>query len=474
MNMKVQTLAILLLATACGGAYATTGVTTSGTEITVCVEAGETLAMPPIDASITKVVKTGGGEAQFTPAGVTNTFTAALEIQAGTLSGHRASFGKSSLITVVPGARLKLTGWDASAQWTQDTTSTIGAGKARIGGSGVGGAGALVRTFRYYPEGTLCLFTDLTLTDDTLMDTGGGLLGFLRGGTFDMGTHALTLTGSGRFDMTKGQVKNLGDIRSLSTQIYLEKNAVAYDANPAGKQIVLDGGSARADNAHDNWSPIPYGFHVKSDAVLDLTNGDGSHVNYDSFTGPVDVDSGKCIQLKTARKWGVPKNVTFSGKICSAGTLSLTGPGTFWITGRANSALGNIEMVNDARRVVCANLGHASVSNISLCGTTKSGEELCVSRKSRRPVGDRQLFNALVHDPPRFLLLLTTILPCHMSFRNISILMFSQWSSSSLWTTFATRSFPASISRARTSLCFLGTHPMRSPAAVSTRIASSS
>ena len=72
MNMKVQTLAILLLATACGGAYATTGVTTSGTEITVCVEAGETLAMPPIGASITKVIKTGGGEAQFTPAGVTN------------------------------------------------------------------------------------------------------------------------------------------------------------------------------------------------------------------------------------------------------------------------------------------------------------------------------------------------------------------------------------------------------------------
>ena len=92
MNMKVQTLAILLLAAACGGAYATTGVTTSGAEITVCVEAGETLTMPPIDASITKVVKTGGGEAQFTPAGVTNTFTAALEIQAGTLSGHRASF----------------------------------------------------------------------------------------------------------------------------------------------------------------------------------------------------------------------------------------------------------------------------------------------------------------------------------------------------------------------------------------------
>ena len=142
MNMKVQTLAILLLAAACGGAYATTGVTTSGAEITVCVEAGETLTMPPIDASVTKVVKTGGGEAQFTPAGVTNMFTAALEIQAGTLSGHRASFGKSSLITVVPGATLKLTGWDASAQWTQDTTSTIGAGKARIGGSGVAGAGA--------------------------------------------------------------------------------------------------------------------------------------------------------------------------------------------------------------------------------------------------------------------------------------------------------------------------------------------
>ena len=204
MNMKVQTLAILLLAAACGGAYATTGVTTSGTEITVCVEAGETLAMPQIGASVTKVVKTGGGEAQFTPAGVTNTFTAALEIQAGMMSGYRASFGKSSLITVVPGATLKLTGWDASAQWTQDTTSTIGAGKARIGGSGVGGAGALVRTFRYYPEGTLCLFTDLTLTDDTLMDTGGGLVGFLRGGTFDMGAHVLTLTGSGRFDMTKG------------------------------------------------------------------------------------------------------------------------------------------------------------------------------------------------------------------------------------------------------------------------------
>ena len=198
MNMKVQALAIMLLATAHGGAYATTGVTTSGTEITVCVEAGETLAMPPIGASVTKVVKTGGGEAQFTPADVTNTFTAALEIQAGTLSGHRASFGKSSLITVVPGATLKLTGWDASAQWTQDTTSTIGAGKARIGGSGVGGAGALVRTFRYYPDGTLCLFTDLTLTDDTLMDTGGGLVGFLRDGMFDMGTHALTLTGASR------------------------------------------------------------------------------------------------------------------------------------------------------------------------------------------------------------------------------------------------------------------------------------
>ena len=376
MNMKVQALAIMLLATAHGGAYATTGVTTSGTEITVCVEAGETLAMPPIGASVTKVVKTGGGEAQFTPAGITNTFTAALEIQAGTLSGHRASFGKSSLITVVPGATLKLAGWDASAQWTQDTTSTIGAGKARIGGSGVGGAGALVRTFRYYPDGTLCLFTDLTLTDDTLMDTGGGLVGFLRDGMFDMGTHALTLTGSGRFDMTKGQVKNLGDIRSLSTQIYLEKNAVAYDANPAGKQIVLDGGSARADNAHDNWNPIPYGFHVKGDAVLDLTNGDGSHVNYDSFTGPVDIGSGKRLQLKTARKWGVPKNVTFSGKIDSEGTLSLTGPGTFWITGRANSALGNIEMTNDARRIVCANIGHATVSNVCLCGTTKSGEDV--------------------------------------------------------------------------------------------------
>ena len=69
MNMKVQTLAVLLLATACGGAYATTGVTTSGTEMTVCVEMGETLAMPTVGASITKVVKTGGGEAQFTPAG---------------------------------------------------------------------------------------------------------------------------------------------------------------------------------------------------------------------------------------------------------------------------------------------------------------------------------------------------------------------------------------------------------------------
>lgn len=376
MNRNVQTLAILLLATACGGAYATTGVTTSGTEMTVCVEAGETLAMPTVGASITKIVKTGAGEAQFAPAGVTNTFTAALEIQSGTLSGHRASFGKSSLITVVPGATLKLTGWDTCAQWAQDTTLTLGAGKARIGGSGVGGAGALVRTFRYYPDGTLCLFRDLTLTDDTLMDTGGGLLGFLRDGTFDMGTHTLTLTGSGRFDMTKGSVKNLGDIRSLSTQIYFEKNAVAYEANPDGKQIVLEGGSARADNAHDNWNPIPYGFHVKRDAVLDLTNGDGSHVNYDSFTGPVDIGSGRRFQLKTARKWNVPKNVTFSGKIKSEGTLSLTGPGTFRIMGRANSVLGNIEMTNDARRLVCANLGYAMISNVCLCGTTKSGEDV--------------------------------------------------------------------------------------------------
>jgi len=360
-------------------AWGATGVTTNGTEVTVCVEEGATLSMPAIGAEITKVFKTGAGEAQFTPAGVTNGFTAALHIQAGTLAGYRASFGKASLITVTPGATLKLTGWDAvTSEYAEDTGSRVGAGNLEIGGAGVNGQGAFVRTFATRPRGTFGMFKSTKLTADTTANTGGGYIAFNRDGdgTLDMNGFTLSCIGGGRFDFTNGRVKNLGNVYLASTMVNFEGGAShIFDANTNGAKVVFDGGSmmtwsARGRNAQNTANaPIPYGFHVVKDVTMSIMGGATSWEN-NWFSGPVTVDQGKTLTLsgQDDTTW---RKTTFSGAITNEGTIVKNTGNAFRITTSRARVLGSFNVQKGTMWL--ENAGYAAASNVTVLGSVRTG-----------------------------------------------------------------------------------------------------
>lgn len=91
----------------CGVALATTQQTMDGSVMRLEVDAGDTLTIDASNiASVTAIVKTGGGEAKLPDSALS--FTAPITIQGGTLSGYRQAFGTTSCITVEEGATRKV------------------------------------------------------------------------------------------------------------------------------------------------------------------------------------------------------------------------------------------------------------------------------------------------------------------------------------------------------------------------------
>ena len=151
----------------------------------------------PIPATVTTIIKIGGGEACYVP--LTNTtFTGDITIRAGYLSGLAMSFGKPASITVetngvngAGGAWLLLDEYPTCYTFSNRTSIPFWNTKIKLCGKGPDGNGAFQRYHAHCDRLWDCLAADIELTGDTtvLNNTRWGITG----STFNMNGHTLTV-----------------------------------------------------------------------------------------------------------------------------------------------------------------------------------------------------------------------------------------------------------------------------------------
>lgn len=175
--------------------------------LTLPVASGTTTYDDAVPATVTKVVKTGGGEAVLTAA--STSFAGSAEVVAGTLTlKDYKALGSGRSITVSSGATVAFKGRTAKSQ-----DETIYSGTITISGDGVGGLGAIY----WAPSDGSGVLSDAAIKSIVLAAdaTIGGTKRYgSRNGTIDLQGHTLkerdvdymfnttVLTGPGRFEKT--------------------------------------------------------------------------------------------------------------------------------------------------------------------------------------------------------------------------------------------------------------------------------
>ena len=342
------------------------GAELSGDVFTIDVESGEFETVIPEGAA--SVVKTGAGKAILTavPGG---TFSGTVTVNAGTLASPSVRYlGGVTKVTVVPGATLDLTDETrtlADNYFTHKTT-------LEIGGSGVDGQGALVRTKSIKGDDAEGLFCDVTLTADTVFragkDSEGGrwTIGcshmLKQSATITMNSHKLTIYGDCGFssDSWGGTIalKDPGDIVVADGAVF---HIYSLTMNMAGGSKAFDGQTMTFGNnsqlhlymvrASDNYKwklVVPEG-----NTASFLVNGGGG-AGRNKWAGDIHVDGTLKVNVKY-----VDYPQLLLGKITGKGQIWKGGNGTLTLNTNVPREIGSLKQLSMEDGV---NAGMLSVS----------------------------------------------------------------------------------------------------------------
>jgi len=231
-----------------------------------------------IPGGVTNLVKKGSGKATLATGNAG--FTGAIEIREGTLAGcikdttagtgysYTQSFGDPARITIIAGATLESLDKGDSGVSPVSPRSHFFSGPLVVGGSGVGGLGA-VRFSSVNPSTSMHnVWKNVTLTSATTLDA-SRRWGF-GGGTFDMGGYDLTIIGGNIFELGRGLKNtwvNLGDIhvRNNASLLWESMNVSPL---PTGYKVgdktchVSDGGCVRSFTTTYGNAKFPWGVVV--------------------------------------------------------------------------------------------------------------------------------------------------------------------------------------------------------------------
>ncbi len=385
MNIRNTSSAILAAATLMTGAAIPsmtsgdqTQVTTNGTEVTIYVPDGTTYEFTsPLDANVTKLIKTGGGRCNLKATNTSDGRTGL--ISAGILAIDDRSSGVAAgwtRIDVEDGATLDL--FLGGSGISRVGWSCLRSVPIYIAGSGCGGMGAIANTGTITVDAT-CAY--VTLTADAQIGGGSDRANYTLGtggGTptqtlLDMQGHTLTLAGRVGF-FTSMVIKNLGSLviaenKTLSLEpsnsIKLANTQWQGAANPtvtfrSGSSLTFNPGAAGVDN-------FPWGISVPAEAgavTLKSTSPKALHIKR-----PIIADG-------TLHLSGTQADVLVDGAV--SGNVFGTGAAnvqTVAVTNRAAVTVGALDAMNGT--LLFENVARLSVTNqgtVLVSGLAGSGE----------------------------------------------------------------------------------------------------
>ncbi len=378
MNVKRPGFFSLLLV--CGHSLMAAMVTEAEVRLTVEVPSGEDYVLSSADVSALNgrdLYKTGAGRLIISTDLKTGGWDGEIVVEEGYLrtAMNGALGGVDKGTTIRPGATLEIE--DNSASYTE-----IHPGEPfKIGGSGVGGYGAVYATRSGPSTRTNMMFTrsNVTLTADTTVGYSGtegfdGSCGF-RASTIDMGGFALTFTKGANHGLYGGSVANPGRIEVEDRIGITLENNVNLGDHPEYTLYLGDGVSLNLQNMGGtqwNYEKSGWTLETKGDATITILTADPS-----GWYGPMKL--GGKLTVKGSKKPG-----TFNGPISGPGSIVIEG-GTDYFENKSdapNSFTGGFTLNSGTAYLTglasVPSAAHGGISGVkgTVCMTATQDEEI--------------------------------------------------------------------------------------------------
>lgn len=293
-----------------------------GKTLTLSAGVGETLTYADLlPATVETIVKTGAGRYDLAPS--SSSFTGIIEIREGTLGGNGTKIGEPANWIVADGASLLVTALSGNS-WSAKPEGLL-----EIGGSGVGGGGALqipsVLRHIMFNGGT-------KLLSDTLAT--GGTWGFA---SLDMGGHDLYVRPTTRFELQGFTLSNPGNIHVLAKAIQFMHSAddpyPDFSGGLLQKYVVLSNSTTAILDSLPASRPVTFGLKVPSgSASIEVGTGNGTASQTSSqspLTGPVDATGNLTVKTSSFVRDGTSyrRGVNLFGHVSVIGAFGHSGDG---------------------------------------------------------------------------------------------------------------------------------------------------